>query len=149
MNSLTFQRIIKGLAIIGIVIFYVMPGEVIGLLTELFHAVWELFVEFLHILFEWIEVALDHVVEHLFETDLHNTQIIVFYILVSVAFYGLYRLLRKVPGVLQRLKSNLIAAWEFNKIRTLLYWRGLSSTDKAKLIAIAIGAVAGFIFLNF
>lgn len=48
----------------------------------------------LHALFEFIEVTLDDIVEHLFHTDRHTTQIIVFYLIWAIVLYSAYRLFR-------------------------------------------------------
>lgn len=48
----------------------------------------------LHALFELIEVTLDDIVEHLFHTDRHTTQIIVFYLIWAIVLYSAYRLFR-------------------------------------------------------
>ena len=65
-----------------------MPDVVIGFLFELVH----LFFEIVFISFEWIESTLDHLVEHLFETELHQTQTIVFYVMVGIFLFPLYYL---------------------------------------------------------
>jgi len=149
MNSLIYRRLVKGLAAIGIFIIIVMPGEVIGLLFELLHILWELFVELLDILFEGTESALDHIIEFLFETDLHDTQIIVFYILMSIVLFVFYRLCRLIPRLYKRMKENLLAACLWHKTRTRLYWQNLTIINKIKFVAMAIGIVYALVFFSF
>jgi hypothetical protein len=145
MISPTYRKILYGLALIGIVIIMIMPDVVIGLLFELIH----LFFELLFILFEWIESTLDKLVEHLFHTELHQTQIIVFYLIVGIAVFPLYYLWRMLVRQFFRLKKTLLAAWTLYKTRATLYWQDLSLIDKSKLIAIMAGAIylASFIFM--
>jgi hypothetical protein len=149
MNSLNKQRIFRGLAAIGILILIVIPGEIIGLLFELLHIIWELTLEFAHILFEWAEVSLDTLIELLFETDLHDTQIIVFYIIMSAISYAAYRLLRLLPAAYRRLKHNLLTRWMLQKTRLLQWWYSLSLPDKIKWVAMAIGVCYVVFFLSF
>jgi hypothetical protein len=122
-----------------------MPDVVIGFLFELAH----LFFEILFISFEWIESTLDHVVEHLFETELHQTQTIVFYVLVGIFMFPLYYLCRMLLRLFFRLKEILIEEWALNKMRVTLYWQGLSLIGKIKLILITMGAIylASFLFM--
>ncbi|MDO9106772.1 MAG: hypothetical protein Q7U57_17640 [Methylovulum sp.] len=148
MNSLIYRRIVKGLTAIGMVILITMPGEVFGLVLELLHILWELFVEFLDVSFEWVESMLDHVVEHIFETDLHDTQIIVFYILVSIGFLIGYRLCRIAPKIYRRLQEHILATWLWHKTRTCLYWQSQTLINKIKLVAMSLGIVYVLIFFS-
>lgn len=146
---MTYKKIVNRLTVFGIFLIFIMPHEIAGLLIELFHFMWELLVELLDILFEGAEITLDHIIELLFDTGLHDTQIIVFYILFAIIGYGLYRFCRMVPGFFLRVQSYLVAFWEYNKIRTYLYWRGLTLIERIKLLAICAAGIIGFIFLNF
>ncbi|MDD1631417.1 MAG: hypothetical protein LUQ56_10695 [Methylococcaceae bacterium] len=146
MISPTYRKIfLYGLALIGIVIMITMPDVVIGLLFESVH----FFFELLFILFEWIESTLDKLVEHLFHTELHQTQIIVFYLLVVITVFPLYYLSRMLLRLFFRLKETLLSAWTLYKTRAALYWQDLSLIDKIKLIVITVGAIylASFIFM--
>ena len=137
MISPTDRKILYSLAVIGIVIIMIMPDVVIGLLFELVHLIFEL----LFILFEWVESTLDKLVEHLLHTELHQTQIIVFYLIVGIAVFPLYYLWRMLLRLFFRLKETLLAAWMLYKTRATLYWQDLSLIDKIKLIVITGGAI--------
>ncbi|MFI3198966.1 MAG: hypothetical protein QX196_11675 [Methylococcaceae bacterium] len=131
------QKIIFGLVLISIVIFLTMPDVVIGLLIELVH----LFFEVLFISFEWLESLLDHVVEHLLHTELHETQTIVFYILMGIVALPLYYLWRVLPGFFSRTKENVQVIWAQYNNQTRLYWQELSLIDKIKVVIITLGAL--------
>ena len=133
----TYQKITFGLLLLGIVIFITMPDVVIGLLIELVH----LFFEVLFISFEWLESLLDHVVEHLLHTELHETQTIVFYILMGIVAIPLYYLWRVLPGVFSRTKENVQVIWVQYKNQISLYWQELSLIDKIKVVVITVGAL--------
>jgi len=132
----THQKIIFGMVLISIVIFLTIPDVVIGLLIELVH----LFFEVLFISFEWLESLLDHVVEHLLHTELHETQTIVFYILMGIVALPLYYLWCVLPGVFFRTKENVQVIWAQYKNQIGLYWQDLSLIDKIKVVVITVGA---------
>jgi len=73
--------VVNGLIFASVITVIAAPDMVFGLLFELLHFLFEHFLELIHIAFELIESNLDHLVEHLFHTDLQQTQIIVFYTL--------------------------------------------------------------------
>jgi len=139
------KYILYALVLSGIIIMITMPDVVIGFLFESVH----LFFEVLFIVFEWIESTLDHLVEHLFETELHETQTIVFYIMVVIVLLPLYYLSRMLLRLFFRLKEALPDAWAQYKIRVTLYWQGLSLTGKIKWILITMGTIylASFLFM--
>jgi hypothetical protein len=134
-----------GLALIGLVVIMTMPDVIMGLLFELVH----FFFELLFIIFEWVESTLDKVIEHLFHTELHETQIIVFYLMVGIVLLPLYYLWRMLMRLFFRLKETLPATWALYKIRATVFWQDLSLTGKIKLIAITIGTIylASFLFM--
>ena len=144
----TYQKTLYGLALIGIVIMITIPDVVIGLLIEFIHIVFELLFEVADIAFEWVETLFDHLVEHLFHTELHDTQIIVFYTLMSIIAYPLYYLGRMLLRLVFRLKETLPARLALYKARAMLFWQDvvfdwqdLSLIDKIKWIAMAASAI--------
>lgn len=145
---MTYQRIIKGLIAIGIFIMIIMPGYIFELLVEFFHLFLELFIEFLDVCFEWIESTLDHLVEHLFETDLHDTQIIVFYILMTMLAFVLYRLSLFLPKIVKRIYQHILASFTRQKIRLLIFWEEQSLLGKIKYISLSLGVLYIWIFFN-
>jgi hypothetical protein len=101
------------------------------ILVELSH----LMLELAHYMFEILESALDHLVEHVFHTEMRETQVTVFYLIVSMACGGLYCLWRAMPRFLRKLKENLFAALLQHKTHLLQYW-GESAANKFKVIAL-------------
>jgi hypothetical protein len=98
----------------------VLTGIVIVIL--LFDAVFELLFELIHVSFEFVEEMLDMLIEHIFHKDLHDTQVIVFYLMLSVAGFALYKLLRALPNRYRELKRNLVTGWSQLKKEILAYW---------------------------
>jgi hypothetical protein len=142
------QRWINGFILAAAITVIGAPATVFGLLLELLHFLLEVFLHGLHLAFEFIESNLDHLVEHLFETDVHETQIIVFYTIVPFVLYGLYRLLRAIPPFCRWCKKKQIAYWSRKKARLLFYWREQSLFNKIKLVALGAAAIVGYFFLG-
>lgn len=117
----------------GVVILFAAPLEVFHLLLE-----------FLHVLFEWTEVSLDFLIEFIFETSVHKTQVVVFYIIIAAIFYGLYRLWLSFPAFYSQKKQQLKAFLSDEVTSILSYWHE-SSINKIKLSI----AVSGLMFLLF
>ena len=138
MISSTYRKTVNISYLIGIGMIIIMPDMVFGSLLELGH-----------ILFEFIEETLDKFVEHIFHTDLHQTQIIVFYLMLSIAFGGIYYLWRVLPPLCRQCKENLLAAWSRHKTRASCYWQQLSLINKAKFTVISAGIIylTSFIFM--
>ena len=142
------RKILYGLVLIAIVIMITMPDVVIGLLVELAH----LFFEVVFISFEWLETLLDHIVEDLLHTELHETQTIVFYLLLGIFAYPIYYLAKMLLRLFFRLKKALqavYAEWPVYKARASVYWQDLSLIDKIKVFVITVGLIylASFLFM--
>ena len=145
MNSLTYQKIINGLIVIGILFMLLLP-EVVG---EIFHFIFEMFMELLHVVFEAVESSLDTLIELVFATEGHATQLIVFYVMLAgVCFIG-YRFWLILPGLCKRIYEVLVAYWILNKTSALLYWRGLTLPNKIKVVAVSLAISYVIIFLSF
>jgi hypothetical protein len=146
MISTTYRKfLLYGSALIGIFIMITMPDVVIGLLFELVHFSLEL----LFIAFEWVESTLDKLIEHLFHTELHETQIIVFYLIVGIVLLPLYYLWRMLKRLFYWSKETLPLKWTLYKTQAIFYWQDLSLFDKTKWIAITVAAIylASFLFM--
>lgn len=138
MISSSYRKTINISYLIGIGIVVAMPDVVFGSLLE-----------FAHILFEFIEVMLDHFVEHIFHTDRHQTQVIVFYLMLFIAFGGIYYLWRVLPSLCNQCKENLLAAWSRHKTRACYYWQQLSLINRVKFVVTSAGIIylASFLFM--
>jgi len=146
MISPTNRKILQyGLALISLVIIMTMPDVIMGLLFEVVH----FFFELLFIIFEWVESTLDKLIEHLFHTELHETQIIVFYLIVGIVLLPLYYLWRMLKHLFYWLKETLPLKWMLYKTQAIFYWQDLVLFDKIKWIAITVVAIylASFLFM--
>lgn len=133
MNLLNTHNILRILFWMAVSILFAAPLEVLHSLFGL-----------LHVLFEWTEASLDFMIELMFDTSLHTTQVIVFYIIIAVIFYGFYRLWKALPDFCRRQKINL-RNFLSDEIEAILdYWQE-STANKAKLL----GAASVLFFLLF
>ncbi len=148
MISLTPRKIINALILTGIFIIIIMPDVVFGLLFELLHFLFELLLEFAHLLFEAVESVLDTLIEHLFDTGLHDTQVIVYYILLAAILYGLFRLSLRIPGICRRAKENLLISWTVYKTRTAVYWQDMTLMKKIKWFAIVVTVLTLYVMFG-
>lgn len=137
MNSPIDRKIYIGLGLLCVAIVILIPDVIFGLLFEIVHVLFEGLLELAHILLEFVESALDKLVEHLFHTDLQTTQVIVFYLMLLPGIYIAYRLLRKLPPFCRQCTQNLLDTYAQTKIRTTSYWHSLTLIDKIKLLAIS------------
>ncbi|WP_262965500.1 hypothetical protein [Methylobacter psychrophilus] len=87
-----------------------------------------------HLAFEWFELALEHLIEHLFHTDRKQGQIIVFYLLCFMALGGCYLLWRVLPVFYHWLKNRLLAIGREYQLYLASYWEQLSSAQKIKCV---------------
>lgn len=133
MNFYDKQKILRILFWATIAILFATPIDVFHLL-----------IESLHLIFEGIEATLDFVIEIIFETSLEITQIVVFCIIITGIFYGLYQLWRKFPDLYRYQKEQLFKFFSDEKILVIIYWQ-TSVINKIKLLC----AISGLIYLLF
>lgn len=104
-----------------IILAFVLVNFIGLMYLELFH----LMMGILDGLFELIEHTLDITVDYLLDTSTHDTQTIVFYILVPLILFALYHYL---PSWYQRFKKNL----HQQKLETINQWQELRFVQKAE-----------------
>lgn len=117
---------------------FIMPETIIWLLHEIVVG-----------LFELLEGALDEIIEHLFHTDRHTTQVIVFYLMWAMFIYGLYRLYRYLKNLYAVVKIEF-PGWRSQKWEQIsVGWNSLPIAQKFKMISgYSLGA-ACFVLLMF
>ncbi|MEI6145668.1 MAG: hypothetical protein WCP66_04540 [Methylococcales bacterium] len=152
----TYQKILYGLVLLGIVIMITIPDVVIELSTELFHLIFELIFEVADVAFEAVETMLDHLVEHWFHTGLHETQVIVYYTIVSFLAYPVYRLGRVLLRMLFRFLKTIPVKYAHYQTQWILlrqdvvfYWQNLPFLIKLKWVLIATSSLYLATFLVF
>ncbi len=143
------HRVVRGLILTAVVTVLAIPDVVFDLLSGLLHFLFVNILHFIHLAFEVIELALDHLIEHLFHTDLQQTQLIVFYIMLSIGLLGLYCLWRTLPPFCRRCKNSKIDYWSRKKASLRYYWKEQSLSNKIKWLAIGVAVLVLYISFGF
>lgn len=138
MISKTYRNTLYASGLIATVI--VIP-DLLGLFFELIHLVFELILHVIHLLFEALESTLDHAIEHAFETDLHETQVIVFYIIMAGVAIPAFFVCRALWRLLCRVKRSLFTTCVLCKNQAILYRQSMPIAEKIKVMAIAMGVI--------
>jgi len=133
MITLNHQQRINTLYIAALATVVLAPDLVLEISEELLHHA----LESCHVLFECIESTLDHLIEHLFETDLRSTQIIVFYIMVAMAATIAYFVWRGLRNLYLKLTCAIKNTWLVGKNRLGEFWNHQSLFGKVKLFSLA------------
>ena len=137
MRSISYKNFINGVGIISIILMVTMPDVVIDLITHLVHQFFELVSELLVVCFESLESLLDKIVEDIFDTELRETQLIVFYVMLVSALFPLYLLWLRLVRFYNMLTKSIPIGW----LRFLSYWEDLSLYDKLKLSILSLSCV--------
>jgi hypothetical protein len=128
-----------------ILIRFILIGLVITMYDVMLHSL----LIVMHLAFEWFELALEHLIEHIFHTTRHQSQVIVFYLLCLIGLTLLYCLWRALPGLYNRFKTRLLAAGSQYKPYIAGYWRALSLPQKTKWLASFTMSASFLVFFAF
>lgn len=110
-----------------------------------YDGLFQIIIGIFHALFESVEHLLDLCIEHLLDTGTHETQVIVFYILVAFIFFGLYRLYRFLPRWYDKLKKNLSR----QKLNILSEWHRLPLLQRFEWWSFFVVYFACLVFFSF
>lgn len=142
------QLIVNGSIAAFTLAFISAPVQALGLLMDIGHHALEILLHILHLAFEFLEIGLDHFIEHQFHTDLHETQVIVFYVLITCGLIALYFLGRMALFAVVRWSKGLFLYWSRKKSSCLYFWGQQSLVNKIKIVGIGTTAIAGYIFFG-
>ena len=128
-----------------ILIQFILISIGITMYEEMLHSLFTI----VHLAFEWFELALEELIEHIFHTNRQQSQIIVFYLLWLIALFGLYLLWRALPGFYNRSKEQLLAFSAHCNSQITSYWYEQSSSQRIKWVtslALSLSCLAFFAF---
>jgi hypothetical protein len=156
MTTLSYQKTTNTASCLAIISAITWPNVVFSIILTFFHFILEVlhlgleyFLEALHISFECLESGLDHVVEHICHTEGHDTQIIVFYILMAMAAGIAFYLWKTIPALLKKVVASIKTTWAIQKARIISSWKLQSLINKVKWLAIGNGVLVYFVVSNF
>ncbi len=122
------------------------PLDTLHLVIALGHHLVEILGHAAYLIFEYLELWLDHVIEHAFHTDLHTTQVIVFYILLSCCLTALYFIGRTLPAAYLRLANHQRRFWSRKRASMLYYWSEQSTANKLKIVGITSAVIFAYVY---
>lgn len=126
-----FDLVVVVLLVLALV-FYDVTLE---LMAETVH----FFFELLFQAFEWFELGVEHLIEHVFHTEHHTSQLITFYFLLGLGGYVVYMLWRVLPELFTYCRQVVGDAWLRRKMEWELYWLSLTLSYKIILAITALG----------
>ena len=141
MPAISIKHIYTAILVLSVILIFTIPDVLIELIVESAHLIIEIVVEVSDVIFEAVESMLDQFVEHTFHTELHDTQIIVFYIIFSVLMIPTFFIARLMPRAYYSLAKKTGKFCENHKLQTQLYWLGLSRNEKIKLGFMILGGL--------
>ncbi len=152
MNTARYANIFKGLVAIGIVALVWFPDVAWELFVALSHFIFEVFhliFEVFHIIFEMVEISLDFLIEHLLETAVHTTEIIVFYLIMAMILFLVYGLFQWLRGAYRRWWDAFMAKLKSLKMGVKQMFQGMNMAEKASWLALVVVAVITRMLLGF
>ncbi len=117
-------------------------GVITSLLAGFYDTIFAFILEAAHLLFEVVEMTLDKVIEHAFETELHETQLIVFYILLGIGGVLLYWVYKLIKYLVNSLGHGILNDWLSFKTAITEDWRAMP-------VSLRIVWVGAFILVNY
>jgi len=134
-------RISKKFAILFVVIL--MFDSILDLLAGLI----DLMIELLHLVIEFFEYSLEMLLEHIFNSHHHESEVIIANITIVLIIYLSIRFLLKLPNLLVRLQLKMKAVWLKRKHQEECNWKALPLERKIKIGAAYSVGVFGVLFL--
>jgi flagellar biosynthesis protein FlhB len=134
MHRQIYQKFIFQLSLFGIAI-----SILVGLYDVIFGYLWE----FIHIILEVIELSLDRLIEHIFETDLHETQLVVFYIMLVIGGVLIFLVWKVLVYLFRNVSQNLKNEWAELRAAITTDWQKMSMTNR--VICITVFLVANYL----
>ncbi len=106
----------------------------------------DIMLSLLHSLFEFIEHALDILIDLLSLTSPYTTEFIVFCIMFSVSGFLAYIETRPKPKWYSRFMEGLLNSYQQEKTKALSYWHNQSLIKKIQCVSLCVTGIT-FIFL--
>lgn len=130
MHKQVYRRFFFHFSIIGITL-----SLLAGFYDSIFGVVWES----MHLFMELLEQILDDVVEHFFHTKVHDTQLIVFYILLVFGGFMIFFVWKILVAAFKKGGQMINKDWSELKIGAADDWGNLSTPQKLIGVGLFIG----------
>lgn len=113
-------------------LFGVAISILVGFYDVILGYIWEI----IHIVLEIIEITLDGLIEHSFETEVHETQVIVFYIMLAIGGVLIYFLWKALAHVFTGVGKNLKKDCSDLRLAITSDWHAMSFTGRIIFISV-------------
>ncbi|MBS3952330.1 MAG: PilZ domain-containing protein [Methylomicrobium sp.] len=135
------QMIASGLLLTLLITILAVPDVLIDVFLDLCDHAIDLFLEALSVAYDYAGMGLDYIIESLFETDRHQTQVIEFYTTIALGLFLLYGLWRYLPRFCARLVNKQREFWFRKKASLLYFWGEQSFLNKVKIAGMGVIAI--------
>lgn len=112
-----------------------MFGIAISILVGFYDVIFHSILDFIHTFLEIIEIGLDNLIEHIFETELRETQIIVFYIMLFIGGAIIYFVWKVSVQVFNVAGEYLKNEWLEFKDTVIHDWQGMTMANRIIFIS--------------
>ncbi len=124
------------------ILYLSLAGLVASVLAGFYDVIFGTLFEFCHLVMEVIEMGLDRLVEHVFHTEERETELIVFYILLTILGFFIYFIWKLLVALCANLKQNVSQDWFELKDAISTDWEAMPITQK-------IIWVSAFLLVNY
>jgi hypothetical protein len=114
-------------------------GIALSVLTGFYDVIFHSLFEIVHLFMELLEQMLDSVIEHSFHTELHETQLIVFYILLAFGGFMAFLMWKILAAACSKTGKKLNVDWLELKTSATADWQNLSTSQKLLGVGVFIG----------
>jgi hypothetical protein len=118
-------------------LFYLsLLGVAASVLAGFYDVIFGSLFEFIHLIFEIIEMGLDRLIEHLFHTEKRETELIVFYILLVIGGFLIYLAWKTLVQMARIVSHHFSNEWAELKTAVISDWGAISMTNKIIFISV-------------
>jgi len=103
--------------------------------------------ELIHLLIETIEYSLILILEHIFNINQHQSEVVIVNIAIIGVLYSLFRLYQNAPRLYLKIKRNFYTVYLKYIRRESACWRLLTLEQKASLITCYFAGLSCLLFL--
>jgi len=100
-----------------------------------------------HKLYEGGALLLEEILGHTLGVSKYYSQLIVFYLSLSLGLLGLYWLWKRLPALVLSIKDRLLEQCTLVKIQAVQAWQRLPLDQKIKLLLFQLAGLMGAYFL--
>jgi hypothetical protein len=115
-----------------------LSGIVMSILVGFYDVIFGYLLEATHLILEAIEMGLDKLIEHIFETEVHETQIIVFYIMLLIGGLLIYLIYKTLRMFWDSVSHGFYEDWSGFKDAITTDWRSMSMTNRIIWVSVFI-----------